>query len=394
MRKQREIKNYKITLRSLKIAKILLWGLLLTASGLYGQTSIVKSIVLSSNVPKDIQLRLTQALDTLIYRIYNNKSISSEIDSAGATLSITMFGNIKGIGIYGSEKNDSLYSPQLINAHIIGEDQYFISLAYVGDNTLKSIMNFKATVYPEGIKFSVPLFYLTRNWKEKKVGRITYHYADYFNQERAAKFNRENTCIAEKLGLPPENFDFYLVDDYFDILRFLGYSYDSETAGHENEGFSPVNGYIFSTMHNEDFSHDLFHYYAEKIRTHSRNSAAEEGIAYSWGNAYYVDNNGEMIDQRQLVEILKSYLLTNPNTSLLNLFSKNPPIFPFNTKVRSLIASLISDEVERRKGLTGIKLMIDCGHGDDNYFKIIKQLIGINATNFDAEVKQLLENYK
>ncbi|MDB5133449.1 MAG: hypothetical protein JWP37_52 [Mucilaginibacter sp.] len=353
----------------------------------------MKSTVFSSEVPKDTQLKIKQALDTLIYRIQNNKAFSSAIDSTGATLSETIFGSIKGVGIYGNTRNDSLYSPQLINLHAIGANQYFISVAYIGNNTLKAIVNFEAAIHANRIIFSIPLFYLTRNWKIKKVGRITYHYADNINMKRAAIFNKKNTRIAKKLGLPPENFDFYLVDDYFDILKLLGYAYDSETAGHENDGFGPVNGYIFSIMHNEDFSHDVFHYYADKVRTHSRNSAAEEGIAYSWGNAYYTDEHGEMISQGHLVKLLKQYLLQNPNASLLDLFNKNPSILPSKTKVRSLLASLISDEVERRKGISGIKALIDCGHGDDNYFKVVNQLIGINVVNFNVEEKRLLDNY-
>ncbi|MEP6613760.1 MAG: hypothetical protein ABJA76_17785 [Mucilaginibacter sp.] len=304
-----------------------------------------------------------------------------------------MFGTIKGIGIYGNAKNDSLYSPQLINLHAIGAGKYFVSVAYIGNNTLKAIVNFEATIRADAVLFSIPLFYLTRNWKTKKLGHIIYHYADNINLERASIFNKKSTRIAEKLGLPPENFDFYLVDNYFDILKLLGYAYDSEAAGHENDGVGPTGGYIFSIMHNEDFSHDVFHFYAEKVRTRSRNGAAEEGIAYSWGNAYYTDEHGEMMSQGQLVKLLKQYLQQNSGGDLLGLFYKNPPVLPFKTKVRSLLASLISDEVERRKGIAGIKTLIDCGGGDDNYFMAVNKLIGINAANFDVEVKRLLENY-
>lgn len=377
-----------------QLVRILLLGLLTTGPHLYAQTPLVNSAAFNSTVPIDIQLRLKQAFDTLIFRIHTNKSIASEIDSTGAALSTAMFGTIKGTGIYGNKKNDSLYSPQLINLHSTGADQYSISVAYLGNNTLKAMVNLKATIHSGRILFAIPLFYLTRNWKIKKVGHITYHYADHINLKRAAIFNKKNTRIAEKLGLSPENFDFYLVDNYFDILGLLGYGYDSETTGHENDGFGPISGYIFSIMHNEDFSHDLFHYYAEKVRTHLRNSAAEEGIAYSWGNAYYTDEHGEMISQGQLVKLLKDYLSKNPDTSLFDLFHKNPPIFPSKTKVRSVVASLISDEVERREGLTGIKSLIDCGPGDDSYFRTVNQLIGINVANFNIEVKRLLGNYE
>jgi hypothetical protein len=386
--------SYKTNLKSAsQICSILLWGLVMTGSRLYSQSPLVNSTVFRTNVPKETQLRLEQALDTLIYHIHHNQSITSEVDSTGIELNKTMFGTIKGIGIYGNKKNDSLYSPQLTGLYVIGAGQYFISVAYVGNNTLKAIINFVATVHPDDIRFSIPLFYLTRNWQIKKVGRITYHYVDHINMERAVLFNKKNTRIAEKLGLPPQSFDFYLVDNYLETLRLLGYSYDSETAGLENDGFGPVNGYIFSISHNEDFSHDLFHEYASKVRTHTRNNAAEEGIGYSWGNPYYTDEHGEMISRDHLVKLLKEYLLRNPDTSLLDLFNKNPPILPSKTKVRSLLASLISDEVERRRGVAGIKLLIDCGRGDDSYFKVTDQLVDINASNFNTMVRSLLEKY-
>lgn len=176
-------------------------------------------------------------------------------------------------------------------------------------------------------------------------------------------------------------------------MRLVGYEYDSESAGIINESYGVEGNIIFSVMHNEDFSHDTFHYYASKIRTGARNSAAEEGIAYSWGNAYYADEHGEMITQKQVVKLLKTYLQSHPQTSLFELFSKNPPVFNLQVKVRSVISSLICDEVERRKGIAGIKALINCGRGDDNYFTIVNEAVGINTTNFDTGVMDLLTKY-
>ena len=176
-------------------------------------------------------------------------------------------------------------------------------------------------------------------------------------------------------------------------MRLVGYEYDSESAGIINESYGVEGNIIFSVMHNEDFSHDTFHYYASKIRTGARNSAAEEGIAYSWGNAYYADEHGEIITQKKMVKLLKAYLQLHPQASLLELFNKNPPIFDLQFKVKSIISSLICDEVERRKGIAGIKALINCGRGDDNYFTIVNEAVGINTTNFDTGVMDLLTKY-
>jgi uncharacterized membrane protein len=212
--------------------------------------------------------------------------------------------------------------------------------------------------------------------------------------KRAMIFDQKNSQIATKLGLQPEKFDFYLCDNYQDILHLLGYGYDSESAGFVTDGYGVDEGTIFSIMHNEDFSHDLFHHYSGKVRKNARNSAADEGMAYTWGNAYYTDDHGEAITQQQLMKTFKEYLRQHPQASLLELFSKNPMIFDHQTKVRSLISSLICDEVERTKGVAGIKELIDCGRGDDNYFRIVNELVGINTANFDVKVRILVEKYR
>jgi hypothetical protein len=122
----------------------------------------------------------------------------------------------------------------------------------------------------------------------------------------------------------------------------------------------------------------------------------EEGIAYSWANAFYAKANGDMIYQEELVQDLKKYLKENPQTSLLELFNKNPTIFvdlPVKVKVRSVIASLLCDEVEKQKGNEGIRTLIKCGPGEDDFFNSLNQLIRINKANFDIETGKLLANY-
>ncbi len=364
----------------------------------FSQIQVAKNISIQSIMPTGDEAKLLNALDTLLLHIGNGKPQLSEIGPSGSAYSLDIFESLKGIEDNEKEKAPNYYKPQLINLYPIANNQYFISLAFINNNaqnsSLRAIINFMAFFGQNNITFSIPAYYLTRNWKICKTGDITYHYPDNINMERARQFNKSNTRIAAKLGLPPEKFDFYLCDNYQEILRLLGYEYDSESAGIITDGYGPGAGTIFSIMHNEDFSHDVFHYYAWKIRKNGRNSAAEEGIAYSWGNAYYTDGQGEMISQKQLVSKFKEYLQQHAQTNLFELFSKNPFIFGDQTKVRSLLSSLICDEVERSAGTTGIKELIDCGSGDDNYFRVVTKYTGINASNFDTRVMDLLEKYK
>jgi hypothetical protein len=376
--------------------KCLLLSCLLTLNItlIFAQVTVSKNIDIKSVMPAANEGALLKSLDTLLAHAANGTVQISETGPAGATLSRDILNTLKGVENNEKEKISGYYKPQLINLYKTGEGQYMASVAFMSENSLRVIIELIADENNGHFTFSLPLYYYTHTWKVTTIGNITYHYPDNMNSKRAKIFDRKNTSIATKLGLPPEKFEFYLCNNYQDILHLQGFEYDSEAAGVVTDGYGPGDSTIFSIMHNEDFSHDAFHYYAAKIRKNSRNSAAEEGLAYSWGNAYYTDEHGEMISQQQLVVKFKIYLQQHPQSSLFELFSKGPFIFGDETKVRSLLASLICDEVERKGGITVIKELIDCGRGDDNFFRIVTRYTGISPANFDVRVKELLEKYK
>ena len=376
----------------MKKFSLLLCLLLLISFFASAQIPVAKNV--EQFTPAAIRLKLLNALDTLVGQVNKGEKAIDKAGSNHAQLNNYVFDAIRGIENNATEKDSLFYKPQVINLYPVAENQYFISVAFINKDSLRAIINFIASVNGDNVTFSIPLYYQTRNWKTTVTGNITYHYPDHINLARATVFNAKNSTIATKLGLQPDKFDFYLCDNYQEVLKLFGFEYDSESAGVTNEGDGPGAGTIFSVMHNEDFSHDVFHYYSAKVRTHPRNAAAEEGFAYSWGNAYYADDQGEMITQQQLVKILKTYLEQHPQPALLELFRKNPMIFYAQTKVRSLIASLICDAVENKNGIAGVKALLNCGSGDDNFFKVTNDLIGLNTVNFNAAVGALLADYK
>jgi hypothetical protein len=101
--------------------------------------------------------------------------------------------------------------------------------------------------------------------------------------------------------------------------------------------------------------------------------------------------------KKELIDNLKKYLKENPKTKLLDLFTKPPKIFNHlapEISVKSTLSSLICAEIEQKKGIEGIKALINCGSGDDNFFKVVNELIAINKTNFDVEVGKLITQFK
>ncbi len=295
---------------------------------------------------------------------------------------------------------------QLINFYPVSTNSFLLTIAFTEVSKEKAlsphilnILRLIATTNKEEVTFSIPLVYKTRHWKTFNIGNVTYHSRDNIVAERARQFNKKNKEIASKLGVEAEILDFFICDNYQEILELLGLEYSSKYNGNYRNGYGVDSNTIFSVMGNEDFSHDIFHYYSGKIhKRKNRNWIAEEGIAYLWGNAYYTDKNGEMITLQKLVQSLKEYLNNNPDVSLFDLFENNPKLFNDiapEVSVRSTIAGVIAHEIENKKGMQGVIKLINAGNSDliPNFLSVTDKEIGINKENFNRNVKKLVYNF-
>lgn len=346
-------------------------------------------------------------LDTLEALIQQTTNGTLNADHLTADLSALTLSTLQNFVSYErnkpkdvSDKSDK----QLINFYPIGNDQYSLSIAYTTQGAdsnpiILFVLNLIASVEKEKVTFAIPLGYHTRYWQTTTVGNVTYHHRGKLNKKRAKAFNKNNTLIASKLKQEPEKLHFYLCDDRQEILKLQGYEYSIEVNGDARNGYGVDEGTIFSVMSNEDFSHDMFHYYSGKIHQRvNRNWITEEGIAYLWGNAYYTDAAGEMITHSRLVDELRKYLAENPDTNLIALFTSNQKIYNHiapEISVRSTISGVIAREVEKQKGMEGIFTLINCGRPEreNNYFAAIEQLLGITRENFNEKVARLIADY-
>lgn len=355
------------------------------------KSQVIKPSYLQIDAPDSTRKLITNGLDSLFAHINVRKLPANISRGKDSSLTMSILNSYRGLEYDDKTKQKDYFKKQLINCYPINKNDFLISVAYMALNQdnipqIKNIITLNAHVENKLLTYSLPLNYLTADWKIKKIGNINYHYAGSINANVANEFNTKNSNIAKKLNLPVEQFEFYLCDNYQQILALLGYTYDADSNGRTRDGYGVDANTIFSIMHNEDFSHDLVHYYIAKIRTNTRNSFAEEGLAYYWGNAYYTDNNGLMISQRTLLNALNAYLKNHTNVTLLGLFKQNPNIFDKYAKeisVRSVIAGMICAEVEKQKGVPGIKELINCGQGENNFYKVLNKLINLTDANFD-----------
>jgi hypothetical protein len=289
-------------------------------------------------------------------------------------------------------------SKEIINAYKISNDKYLLKILYKSkdkknDFKIDAITSIIAIKKENKFTFSSPISHHTLNWKNKKIGNIEYFYKKKINEKVAKKFNANNSKISNKLSIDTDNLILYKCSNYQEVLKLIGLDYLLNSNGEIQS--SELIGYtILTGLNSEDFSHDILHHYSSKLYNRKvRNWIAEEGLAYSWGNAYYTKENNKMISRNELVFLLEEYLKSNPQDSLLEIFINNKKIFNDSysvTSARSVISSLLCDEIENKKGIIGIKKLISCGKGKDIFFKVIEELIGINKSNFNKKVLNLI----
>ena len=372
-------------------------------SSAIAQETIIKPNFLQNSMDSITKVNFNKSLESLFLEISHGKINEDLLTSNRLELTKSQLQELVNYEINKDSTTATIQDKQLINIYPISTNEYFLSLAYIMESStshpiLYYTINLIATKANDKFTFSVPIDYFTRYWKTETIGNITYHFKEKIDKERAELFDKKNTSIATKLGLKPEELHFYMCDNFQEISELLGFSYSVYSNGKYRDGYGVDSKTIFSVMNNEDFSHDMFHYYSGQINERiNRNWITEEGIAYAWGNAYYTDKDGEMISHKRLVSELKNYLSQNPDTDLFELFSNDTKVFNHiapEISVRSTISGLIANEVDKKKGKDGILALINAGSKDrlESYLKLTDKLIGINKDNFNSKVGKLIKD--
>ncbi len=378
--------------------------ILLVSFWAHAQELVLKPEYLNIEIEKATSDKILSSLEELIQQTTSNQIDTKLLTPHSQALTISTLRNFQAYEANKITQAKIKTDKQLINFYQIDQEQYALSVAYVTlDNdtnpVILFVLNLIAHVEKGKVSFAIPLDYHTRYWQSTTVGNITYHHRGKLNMARAKAFDKKNTLIANKLNQEPEKLDFYMCDNRQEILKLQGFDYSIQVNGDARNGHGVDANTIFSVMNNEDFSHDMFHYYSGKIHQRiNRNWITEEGIAYLWGNAYYTDKDGEMITHPRLVKELRTYLTANPDTNLVELFTENVKIFNHiapEISVRSTISGVIAKEVEKQKGMEGVFTLINCGRQDreNKYFQTIEKLLGINRDNFKDKVGQLIADY-
>ena len=171
---------------------------------LFAKGQVIKPSYLKIDAPDSVKVLLLTSLDTLFKNIATEKTPLNIISGNAGKLTASILSSLKGLETNEKSKQPDFYKKQLVNCYPLGNNNFAISVAYIGNDSilkLKAIITLNAHISNNQVTYSLPLQYLTADWKIKRTGNITYHYTGRFNASIAAAFNRKNSGIAKKLSL-------------------------------------------------------------------------------------------------------------------------------------------------------------------------------------------------
>ena len=307
----------------------------------------------------------------------------------------------------GIEKNKKLnepnyYKPHLTNIIKLSDSSFSIQLSYmaVTENVPVLKATFKVLSRRKGNQFFFlsPLKMNTVLWKSRKIGNYTFYYKTTINIPKAVEFQKTVMLYDKKLNAPLLPTELYCCDNFEEVLKLSGSEYISDYNGfRHNSSISKENNsrlYLDGSL-TSNFTvfdpHDLFHSRLRNVLSPEIiNRPVDEGCAYLYGGSWG-------ISWKDILGKFNDFVNHNPNANWLDIYvdGKN---FVEGDKPLSLafvINALIVQKIEKEKGFPAVMELISCGKkekGDENYFKALEKITGINKANFNESVNNLIKS--
>ncbi|MBD1385363.1 hypothetical protein IDJ75_08750 [Mucilaginibacter rigui] len=386
-----------------RISAIVLIAFLLSfvSGSSYGQNS---EILIAPNItlPKDTAItEIITSLNSLRGQIEGPNKQNKFILPAERLTTYALVDEMKGMEQNAQLHDKKFYKPYLTNI-VKQRDGYLVQIAYIGvtEGTPVIRASFKLIAKKQGgkILFYSPLKQNTTGWKTKTLGNITFRFKDTLNTIDTKAFQKTVALYDKKLQANAPIIQYYC-DNFAEAQQLLGVDYKADYAGvkdnnltaNENGTSLIINGWG-AEQHRFD-PHDLFH---DRLRTVLSpdviNRPVDEGAAYLYGGSWG-------FTWPQIITKFKTYVSQNPNADWLTLYSDGTN---FNNeakilKISYVINALIIQQLEKEKGFPAVMELLSCGKkekGDENYFKALAKLTGINKADFNVRVGGLIKAAK
>jgi hypothetical protein len=357
-------------------------------------------------VPKNVRLptdsvqrvQLINSLNGFLAQASGPKKENAFVGPGLLPATSALLDEIRGMGNGGPGKAD-FYHCYLTNVCRLDSANYLVQFSYLGTNDSIPVLraSFKLMACQQGDKyyFSSPLLRNTTGWHIKQDGNFIFYYAnDPLNEPLLSNYVKKAKEFDKKLRAPGYNTQFYCCNTFQEALELLGVEYaldyngisaNSLTAFENNTFLDVIGGNNSLAFDLHDLWHDRLH---AVIPVSTINKPIDEGCAYLYGGSWG-------LSWEEIFKQFKAYM--GDNKDWLTAFTENKNFASsqqYHLYVSYVINALLAQKMEKEKGFPAVMEFLSCGRyeaGNDNYFRALDKITGINRSNFNANVEKLVE---
>lgn len=228
---------------------------------------------------------------------------------------------------------------------------------------------------------------LTKDWKIKTVGNITYNYFPQyqFNEERAEQANVYLNKICSVFELKPQKINYFICRDCEDIFRVKGFDYVlSMGNGKECGFFDNYNNIIYATAsagenHQHEITHVINNYFP------NANELLLTGLSAYWGeeNAH----NGKPL--LHSVKRVNEYLKNHPEIDLNkpNEFWK----LDEETNPQYVVGAIICDIAIEKGGISMLKRFLNKSKSEEEFLLFIEKELKVKSGDLNKVIRKRIE---
>lgn len=218
----------------------------------------------------------------------------------------------------------------------------------------------------------------------------------------ANEYKKKIIFFDKKLKAQEQESDIFCCDDFPEALSLVGVDYNSIYNGYNaNTDLGAqtlskkilINASVGGGFNYFD-PHDLWHTILHRVVSlNIINKPVDEGCAFLYGGSW-----GMTWDH--IKKIFFQKFPENQNTDFLELYQTEYNFGESELKrlrMDYFINAFIVQKIEREQGFNSVLKLLTCGKYEKdnlNYFNELEQLTGINKTNFNVKIRELIYQNK
>lgn len=219
----------------------------------------------------------------------------------------------------------------------------------------------------------------------EKIGLLTYYFPKnhFFDKEKAQRQNDFITQLAMDFGVPAVEIDYYFAGTTEEMQELKGFDFLYGDNGPDRPtGRAYVKDKaVYTSGIGEYYPHEIIHVLVNPYYPDAHLWLIE-GLA-----TYYGMSRGKDITYH--LKKLNKHLRGHPEIDLNNMLALNS--IDAETDYRYVLGGFIIGEILKKDGIEGVKLALQGGRQEEDFYRVIEEQLGIERSAINTEFRKRIK---